>query len=50
MNPEDGTRTENKELIYPIDGVIEYNSNDQFANRKDMLVVLEAVEVETNAS
>lgn len=50
MNPEDGTRTENEEVIYPADGIIEYNSNDQFANRKDMLVVLEAVEVETNAS
>ena len=44
MNPENGERSEMEELLYAVDGVIDYNSKDMFANRKDSLVVLQAVE------
>lgn len=44
MDPENGVRTEMEELIYPVDGVIDYNSKDRFGNRKDSVMVLEAVE------
>lgn len=44
MNPENGERTEMEELLYPVDGVLEYNAQDRFANRKDRLLVLQAAE------
>ena len=44
MNPENGEKTEMEELLHPVDGVLEYNAQDRFANRKDRLLVLQAVE------
>lgn len=44
LNPENGERTEMSELLYPVDGVLEYNAQDRFANRQDMLLVLQAAE------
>lgn len=44
MDPETGIKTEEKELYHPADGVVEYVPANPFGNRKDKLVVLEAVE------
>lgn len=44
MDPETGERTEMNELLHPVDGVLEYNSGNQFANRKDRLIVIQAVD------
>lgn len=44
MNPENGEKTEMEELLYPVDGVLEYNAQDRFANRKDRLLVLQAAD------
>lgn len=44
MDPETGERTEMEALLHPVDGVLEYDSGNQFANRKDRLVVIQAVD------
>ncbi len=44
MDPETGERTEMEELLIPVDGRIEYESDELFGNRKDRLVVIESVE------
>ncbi len=43
MDPETGERTDMPNLLYPVDGVIDYDSDELFGNRKDRLLVLEAV-------
>ena len=44
MDPETGVRTDMEELLRPVDGILEYNSGNQFANRSDRLVVLQAAD------
>ncbi len=44
LDPETGERTEIEEIFYPVDGKIEYESDELFGNRRDCLVVVEAVE------
>ncbi|MCC8103709.1 MAG: DUF4038 domain-containing protein [Clostridiales bacterium] len=41
MDPESGARTE-KGIFTPTDGVLEYNCDNHFGNKKDRLVVVEA--------
>lgn len=43
MDPDSGKRILEKELVYPQDGVFEYVPESIFGNRKDKLVVLQAV-------
>lgn len=42
MDPEDGSRSEHPELLHAVDGVLNYDGFNAFANRKDLLMVLEA--------
>lgn len=44
MDPETGERTDMETLLHPVDGVLEYDSGNRFANRKDRLVVIQAVD------
>ena len=44
MDPENGVREDMPQLLYSVDGVLEYDAPNRFANRKDRVIVLEAVE------
>lgn len=43
MDPATGERTDSEQTFHPADGVLEYSSEELFGNKKDRLVVIEAV-------
>ncbi|MCC8045974.1 MAG: DUF4038 domain-containing protein [Clostridiales bacterium] len=43
MDPATGEKTEKEQTFRPVDGVLEYSSEELFGNKSDRLVVVEAV-------
>ncbi|MCD7819046.1 MAG: DUF4038 domain-containing protein [Lachnospiraceae bacterium] len=43
MDPATGEKTELNQVFRPVDGVLEYSSDELFGNKKDRLVVIEAI-------
>ncbi|MCD7815061.1 MAG: hypothetical protein LUH20_13625 [Lachnospiraceae bacterium] len=42
--PATGEKTEAEHMLRPVDGVLEYSSEELFGNKNDRLVVIEAVD------